>query len=197
MAEPVNIVAAIRQIATERKIDVDEILEAIKDAIKTGYRQQYDFAEGDPLEVEFDPDNGSIVVYAKKIIVKKVEQENLEISTKAAKAIDKKLNEGDEVLIDITADGEFGRIAAQTARQVILQKLRESEKESAISELVMTAPEELSFHEFPDTRTKEFWEEPSDDIASRGLTASGEVSKPVPKKPITITFLMKASACHA
>lgn len=135
MAEPIDIMAAIRQIASERKIDADEIINAIKDAIKTGYRREYNLVEEDPLEVEFDPINGSIVVYVKKTVVDKVEDANTEISTKEAAEMDDSIKEGDDVLVDVTAEGDFGRIAAQTARQVILQKLRESEKTAAIEEV--------------------------------------------------------------
>lgn len=135
MADPIDIMAAIRQIASERKIDADEIVNAIKDAIKTGYRREYDLLEEDPLEVEFDPENGSIVVYVKKNVVKEVKNSELEISTKEAQEMDKSIEEGDEVLVDVTDEGDFGRIAAQTARQIILQKLRESEKTAAIEEV--------------------------------------------------------------
>lgn len=136
MADQPDIMAAIRQIAAERKIDINEILTAIKDAIKMGYRKEYDVSEdSDILEVEMDAENGSINVYAKREVVDKVENPKLEISTADAKKIDKDLKKGDSVLVDITTEGDFGRIAAQTARQVIVQKLRESEKESAINEI--------------------------------------------------------------
>lgn len=136
MAEQQEIMSAIRQIAAERKIDVEEILTAIKDAIKMGYRAEYDVSEdSDILDVEMDAENGSIVVYAKKEVVEKVENPKLEISASEAKNLDKDIKTGDSVLVDITTEGDFGRIAAQTARQVIVQKLRESEKESAINEI--------------------------------------------------------------
>jgi len=127
--------SAIRQIAAERKIDPDEIINAIRDAIKMGYKREYNLDDSDPLEVEMDATGGTIVVYAKKTVVKKISDAKLEISVSDAKEIDSKLKEGDQVLVDITPEGDFGRIAAQTARQVILQKLRESEKESAINEI--------------------------------------------------------------
>lgn len=135
MADPMDIMSAIRQIAAERKIDLDEILDAIKEALKAGFKKEYDLSENDPLEVEMDPEKGHIAVYVKKTVVKKVEDEKLEISLKEAQEIDSDSEEGDIVLVDITPEGDFGRIAAGTARQIILQKLRESEKESAISEI--------------------------------------------------------------
>lgn len=137
MADATDILTAIRQIAAERKIDAEEILEAIKEALKVGFKKEYNFAPGDddPLEVEMDPDKGHIAVYVKKTVVKEIEDEKVQISLKEAKEIDKTSALGDIILIDITPEGDFGRIAAQTARQIILQKLRESEKESAINEI--------------------------------------------------------------
>jgi N utilization substance protein A len=136
MNEPTDIVSAIRQIAAERKIDPEEILTAVKDALKAGFKREYDLTtDEDPLEVELDPEGGHIAVYVKKSVVNKVEDEKVEISLKEAKEIDKDSKLGDIMLIDITPEGDFGRIAAQTARQIILQKLRESEKESAIREI--------------------------------------------------------------
>lgn len=136
MSEPIDILSAIRQIAAERKIDADEIINAIKDALKTGFKREYNLdQESDVLQVEFDPEKGYIAVYAMKTVVKGDAKGNLEISEKEAKEIDKSLKVGDSVLVDVTPEGDFGRIAAQTARQVILQKLRESEKEAAIKEI--------------------------------------------------------------
>lgn len=136
MSEPIDIMSAIRQIAAERKIDADEIVQAIKDALKTGFKKEYNLdQDSEGLQVEFDPEKGHIAVYALKSIVKVVTDAKTEISDKEAKAIDKTLKVGDSVLIDVTPEGDFGRIAAQTARQVILQKLRESEKEAAIKEV--------------------------------------------------------------
>lgn len=134
MADAPDILSAIRQIASERKIDINEILEAIKEAIKNGYEREYN-SEEDIFEVEFDPEKGYIAVFVRKNVVKEVEDKRIEISVDEAKKLDKTLKVGDSVLIDITNEGDFGRIAAQTARQVILQKLRESEKEAAIKEV--------------------------------------------------------------
>lgn len=133
-----DMLAAIKQIAAERKIDADEILDAIKEALKVGFRREYDIEEDtdhDPLSVEFDPSRGHIAVYVEKSVVSNVEDDRLELTLDEAKKLDKTLKVGDKVLIDITPEGDFGRIAAQTARQVILQKLRDSEKEAAINEI--------------------------------------------------------------
>lgn len=130
-----DIMAIIRQIATERKIEVDEIVDAIKDAVKTGFKSAYGNEKMELIIVEMDPEKGHIAVYLEKKVVKKVAEEETEISLDEAKTSDPTVKLGDTLLVDITPEGDFGRIAAQTARQVILQKLRESEKESAIRDI--------------------------------------------------------------
>ncbi len=127
-----DIMSAIRQIAAERKIDIEDIIEAIKQGIKLSYREKYQFDNKDSLDVEIDAEKGYIAVLLSKKVVKTVSEPNTEISLVDAKKINSKAKVGSEVKVDITLQGDFGRIAAQAARQVILQKLREAEKEAVI-----------------------------------------------------------------
>src|SRR5258706_8682447 len=129
-----DIMSAIRQIAAERKIDINDILDAIKQGIKSSYREERGFENKDTIDVEIDPEKGHIAVYAKKEVVKIVEDEDLQITLKDAQKYKPKAKIGDIILIDITIEGDFGRIAAQSARQIILQKLREAEKEAVIKQ---------------------------------------------------------------
>ncbi|MEP7104115.1 MAG: transcription termination factor NusA [Candidatus Dojkabacteria bacterium] len=130
-----DFISAIRQIAAERKIEVDSIINAIKEAVASSFRMEYGFEEKSKLSVSVDPDEGSINVYAEKEVVDNVTDNKFEISTAEAKKINPKLKVGSKVLMDITPKGDFGRIAAQTARQIILQKLREAEKDSVIKSI--------------------------------------------------------------
>lgn len=130
-----DFISAIRQIAAERKIDVDSIINAIKEAVASSFRMEYGFEDKDKLQVEIDADHGNIVVYAEKEVASTIEDEKFQISLENAKKITSKVKVGDRVLVDITPKGDFGRIAAQTARQIILQKLREAEKDSAIKSI--------------------------------------------------------------
>ncbi|MEI7580007.1 MAG: transcription termination factor NusA [bacterium] len=136
-----DFISAVNQIAAERNIDPDSVLEAIKSAIITGFRQDYPEEEGALIEVEIDPMVGSISVYADKKVVKEVTSPVTQIDLKEAKLLEKNLRENDHVLVDITPTGDFGRVAAQAARQVILQKIRESEKESIMEEFKDTIGE--------------------------------------------------------
>jgi N utilization substance protein A len=132
MAVLSDFVAAINQIAAERGIDPDEIIEAIKEAVRVGFKK--DYGTGESLVVEIDQEEGGVKVYADKKIVKKVTDSATQIALADAKMIEPKLKVGDHVQADITPEGEFGRIAVQAAKQVILQKVREAEKEAVMKE---------------------------------------------------------------
>jgi transcription termination/antitermination protein NusA len=134
MSVQTDFMIAVNQIAAERNIDPNEVIDAIKLAILTSFRKDYPEENESHLEVEIDSMGGGISVYADKKVVKEVTDPSTQISLKDAQKIEKKLKEGDHVQIDITPTGDFGRVAAQSARQVILQKIRESEKESIMSE---------------------------------------------------------------
>ena len=134
MSAQSDLMIAINQIAAERNIDAAEVLEAIKQAIKIGFRRDYPEEEGSNLEVEIDPEIGTIAVYANKKVVTALTSPATQISLNDAVRIEPKLKVNDHVLVDITPSGDFGRVAAQAAKQVILQKIRESEKESVMRE---------------------------------------------------------------
>lgn len=126
---------AINQIAAERGIDPNDVLDAIKEAVKTGFRKDYPEEMDTPLDVEIEPDKPQAIrVYANKKVVKEVTTPGSQISLIDAKKIEPKLREGDHVRIDITSNGDYGRVAAQVAKQVVLQKIRESERETVMKE---------------------------------------------------------------
>ena len=130
-----DIMSAIRQIAAERKIDVEEIITAVRDSIKAVFYSANgidDEKYADVIQVDMDAEAGQIAVYSNKEVVEKVTDKILEISLEDAQRIDKKVKVGTRLKIDVTPEGDFGRIAAQTARQAILQKLRDAEKEAII-----------------------------------------------------------------
>ncbi len=113
--------AAINQIANERKISSDSIFEAIRQALISAYRKQYgDLGEGFHYYVHLNEDTGESRIFKAPAI--KIDEETLEV-----------LEWDEKKAEDVTPAG-FGRIAAQTAKQVILQKIRESEKDQIISE---------------------------------------------------------------
>ncbi|MBN1618586.1 transcription termination/antitermination protein NusA [Candidatus Dojkabacteria bacterium] len=123
--------AAVNQICSERGIDPDEVYEAIESAVLAAYHK--DYGGGESLKAEIDRNSGAVHIIADKKVVKKVTEEDTQISLKDASKIEPNLKIDDHVEIEIPVDG-FGRIAAQTAKQVILQKFRESERDAIISE---------------------------------------------------------------
>lgn len=142
MAITTDFLAAINQIASERGIDVNKIYDALKEAILVAYKKEYFsdeiVVEGEEpkpenLTVEMEKESGRFRIIARKTVAKNVTDALREISLKDALMISKKLKEGDIVEIELPSD-DFGRIAAQTAKQVVLQKIRESEKDAILSE---------------------------------------------------------------
>ncbi|HRN86227.1 MAG TPA: transcription termination factor NusA [Candidatus Dojkabacteria bacterium] len=129
-----DFMVAVNQIAAERNIDPDDVLEAIKLAIQTGFRRDYPEEEVESVIVDIDKSNGMISVFADKKVVDMVTNTDSQISLEDAVKIEPKLKVGDHIQVDITPSGDFGRVAAQAAKQVILQKIRESEKNAVMAE---------------------------------------------------------------
>jgi transcription termination/antitermination protein NusA len=127
---------ALEQIEDEKGISRDEIIAMIEASLAAAFRK--DFGEKDQnVVVEFDSQILATRVFDVKTVVDhEIEDVQKEISLEAAREIDPKYNVGDEIKTEITPkDGAtFGRIAAQTAKQVIIQKLREAERNVMFSE---------------------------------------------------------------
>ena len=134
MSQTTEIMSAIRQIAAERKIDADEILDAIKYSLKIIFMDSHGLEKEDEefVNLIMDPEKGEMSVKVKKEVVERPTKHVLEIFLDDAKKLKKNAEIGDFIEVDLTGEFDFGRIAAQTARQVILQKLRDSEKEAVI-----------------------------------------------------------------
>lgn len=121
--------AAINQLCIERNLSREEVIEAVTSAIRTAFRKDFSMeTEEQNIKVTINDDSGEIRVYLVKTVVKKVEDKDTEISLAQAQTINSKAKLGDSVEIDVTPDS-FGRIAAQAAKQVILQKMHEKERE--------------------------------------------------------------------
>ncbi len=132
--------AAINQICSEKNVNPAQVLDAVKQAIATAYRKDYGNKEQE-IRVELEEGRDEPRILLVKEVVDEVENDNFEISLKDAKKIQSEIDIGDEVMIDVTPDS-YGRIAAQAAKQVILQKLQEAEKQS-LYEMFKDREEEL------------------------------------------------------
>ncbi len=121
-------IAAINQLCSERNVKADDVLEAVRQAIATAYRKDFGNKEQE-IRVVLREDQDMPTVLLIKEVVEEVLNENFEISLKDARRVKPDAEVGDEIEIDVTPVG-YGRIAAQSAKQVIIQKLQESEKQS-------------------------------------------------------------------
>lgn len=144
MAMTSELVAAINQISAERGIDKEEVFKALESAILSAVKkekfgkvdyEEVDFDEklGSNLVVEVDRETGEFKLFALKVVVKKVKDLETEIALSEAELISPTVEVGDSVQIEMPSE-DLGRIATQTAKQVLLQKIRESEKDAVISE---------------------------------------------------------------
>lgn len=124
--------AALDDLQRERGIDRDVFISALEQALTSAYKKN--FGEAMSAKVELNPENNTIKVYSYKTVVEEVEDPDKEISLEDAKKIKKSYELEDVVSQEVTPKN-FGRIAAQIAKQVVLQKLREVEQENAMSEL--------------------------------------------------------------
>lgn len=134
MLDVQKIQAAINMIAAEKKLPKQKLVEIIEAAIKTAYKK--DFGDKDEnVNVHFDLESGELEISVEKTVVKTVEDSHTQISFDDLGDDADGFSEGDVIEIDVTQevleqDGDvFGRIASQAARQVIIQKVADSEKE--------------------------------------------------------------------
>jgi len=121
-------IAAVNQICAEKNISVEKVMEAVKAALATAYRKDFGNKE-EEVEILLNDSTTFATVLLIKEVVDKVENPNIEISKAEAKKMKKDVEIGDEIRIDVTPL-EYGRIAAQSAKQVILQRIQEAERES-------------------------------------------------------------------
>ena len=134
MKEAINnkeLVIALEELEKEKGIKKEYVIESIETALVTAYKRNFDSAEN--VKVVMDNVTGASHLYAVKEVVESVEDSKLQISLEDAKKISKKIKVGETVDIEL-APKNFGRIAAQTAKQVIIQKLREAERDVLYTE---------------------------------------------------------------
>ena len=126
-----ELIIALEDLEKEKGIKKEYLLESIETALVTAYKRNFDSLEN--VRVEMDKKTGATHVYSIKEAVEKVENSETQISMEEAKKINPDISEGETVEIEIVPRN-FGRIAAQTAKQVIIQKLRELEREIIFNE---------------------------------------------------------------
>jgi N utilization substance protein A len=126
-----DLYAAINQIAAERNIPREAILRGIEDAIITAYRRISGTDQN--VAVKLDLQSGDARVFERRVVVEEVEDPALEVSLEEAHITNPEAQVGD-MLEKETTPADFGRIAAQTAKQVVMQRIREAERDRVFGE---------------------------------------------------------------
>ncbi len=118
-------ISALKEIEKGKGISIDILLEALEAALISAYKKN--FSTPQSVRVVIDKEQGDIQVYAQKFIVEEVTDDRMEVSLEDAKVIDIEYELGDVIENEVTPR-DFGRIAAQTAKQVVVQRIREAER---------------------------------------------------------------------
>ena len=126
---------ACEQLERERGISKDVTIASLCDAMVAAYKKHMRTKEATNIEAILDEQSGEIGVFSTKLVVDKVEDPETQISLDDAKEIDEDVEIDDEVKIEVTPD-QFGRIAAQSAKQVITQRIREAERNLVLQEFM-------------------------------------------------------------
>ncbi len=122
---------ALDQLQSEKGIEKTVLLEAIESALVSAYKRNFGSTQN--VRVNIDSETGDVRVFALKKVTASPEIENEEISVEDARRLNPEYDEGDVAEIEVTPR-KFGRIAAQTAKQVIMQKIREAERSNIYEE---------------------------------------------------------------
>jgi N utilization substance protein A len=128
-----DILEALNQIAVEKNMEIDYVIETLKSSLVSAARKKY--GDGDNIVVNIDRRSGEINMHAVKTVVETIANPFAEISLKDAKEIDSDAEIGDEVEIFIPFE-EFGRNAIASAKQILIQKVREAERETVYNEYI-------------------------------------------------------------
>lgn len=123
--------AALDELEREKNISKDEIIDAIQKAVKTTYERTYK----QKADVTIDRESGDInVIYNKKVVEEVMDDDN-EVSLEEARSYDERFEIGDEIPFAVMPT-QFGRIAAQTAKQVVVQSIREAERKNIYNKFI-------------------------------------------------------------
>ncbi len=129
----IDFIEALEEIEKEKGIDKDTLIDAIEAALISSYKRNFNTAQN--VRVDINRTTGIIKVFARKTVVEEVLDPRMEITLDAARSINPNYYFGDIVEIEVTPR-DFGRIAAQTAKQVVTQRIREAERGLIYNEYV-------------------------------------------------------------
>jgi N utilization substance protein A len=125
-------VLAFNEVLEEKQLPKEIILEALEAAMVSAYRRAVNASNAQHVEAKIDLETGDVKIFSEKEIVEKVQDERTEVSLEDAQKVDENAKLGGIVIVDSTPQN-FGRVAAQTARQVIQQRIREAERDAQLA----------------------------------------------------------------
>jgi len=119
--------AAVRQLGNEKGLPEEVIMDIVKAALRTAYRKDYGNKEQN-IEVDIDPKTENVTIYIVKKVVDKIEDEDSELTLEQARKLNKTIKMDEQIRLEVTPM-TYGRIAAQAAKQVIIQRIQEAERD--------------------------------------------------------------------
>ncbi|OGN74400.1 MAG: hypothetical protein A2X25_05800 [Chloroflexi bacterium GWB2_49_20] len=119
---------AFNEVLEEKQLPKEIILSAIESAMVSAYRRSVISSNAQHVEAKVDPETGQVNIFAEKEVVEEVQDDRTEVTLEEARKVNPEASLGDMVVVDSTPK-DFGRVAAQTARQVIQQRIREAERQ--------------------------------------------------------------------
>jgi transcription termination/antitermination protein NusA len=118
---------AFNEVLEEKQLSKEIILGAIESAMVSAYRRAVNASTAQQVEAKIDTETGKVLIFAEKEVVEDVQEEKTEVLLEEARKVNPEAQLGDMVIVESTP-ADFGRVAAQTARQVIQQRIREAER---------------------------------------------------------------------
>ncbi len=122
-------VLAFNEVLEEKQLPKEVILSAIESAMVSAYRRAVNASSAQHVEAKIDPETGKVAIFAEKEVVDQVEDPRTEVSVQEARRYEPEAEVGSMVVVESTPR-DFGRVAAQTARQVIQQRIRDAERQA-------------------------------------------------------------------
>jgi len=119
---------AFNEVLEEKQLPKEIILSAIESAMVSAYRRAVNASNAQQVEAKINPDNGEVTIFVEKEVVEDVQDERTEVLLEEAQRVNPEAKLGDMAIVESTPK-DFGRVAAQTARQVIQQRIREAERQ--------------------------------------------------------------------
>ncbi len=126
---------AFNQICSERGLPPEVVMDALRTALVSAYRRNINVSPAQNVTVEIDQNTGEAAIFVEKEAVDEVHNPTTEVSLEVAQRIDGEVQYGDTVMVESTPQ-DFGRIAAQTAKQIILQRIREAERDALYEDYI-------------------------------------------------------------